>query len=145
MTVFRLPLLFWFLAAPVLGASLAAAQTQGGTISVGPQPCAAVAQLKPVPGAAYVPGVDARGNAVAPADLPSGGNAELSTALTQQLPIKITSALLGKYGIPATAQPFGGRAEIGYVTVRDGKAYLDGTPLTPPETASLADACRQKR
>jgi hypothetical protein len=131
------------IAVPMLCAAAAAAQTPGSTITVGPQPCAAVARLQEAPGVAYTPGVDARGNAVAPADLP-GGNSDLSPNLAQA-PVKITSALLGKYGIPTNARPFGGRAELGYVTVRDGKAYLDGQPLSPPETASLADACGRKR
>jgi hypothetical protein len=132
-----------------VGLAFQAADAAAQTISVGPQPCAAVAGLsvhppENVPGAAYTPGVDARGNAVAPADLPAGGNADLAKSLSER-PVKITSALLGKYGIPANAQPFGGRAELGYVTVRDGKAYIDGQPLSPPETATLAEACKQPR
>jgi hypothetical protein len=137
-------MLFSVLGLALLWADGATAQT----ISVGPQPCAAVAELddhpRNVPGAAYTPGVDARGNAVAPADLPGGGNAELAKSLAER-PVKITSALLGKYGIPANALPFGGRVELGYVTVQDGKAYLDGQLLSPSETALLGDACRQRR
>jgi hypothetical protein len=140
----RLVMLFAVLGIPVLGSADAAAQNSNGTISVGPQPCAAVAQLKETPGAAYTPGVDARGNEVAPADLPNGGNPDLATSLTKP-PVKITASLLGKFGIPANGNPFHGRAEIGYVTVRDGKAYLDGQPLSPSETAVLGDACREKR
>ena len=143
----RLAALFWAIGLTMMAgaaaAQIQAGQTQGSTISVGPQPCAAVAELRQVPGAAYTPGIDARGNAVATADLPAGGNAELNKSLTER-PVKITSALLGKYNIPANAHPFGGRAQLGYVTVRDGKAYLDGKPLSPPETALLTEACNTK-
>lgn len=141
----RRVMLFWMLGVPALGAATAAAQSEGGgTINIGPQPCAEIAQLGETPGVAFTPGVDARGNDVAPADLPDSRNPAQSKTLTQ-LPVKISSALLRKYGFPANENPFQGRAGVGYVTVRDGRAYLDGRELSPPETALLADACRQKR
>jgi hypothetical protein len=144
MIMARWIMLCCLLGAPVLAGGAVMAQAQGATIIVESQPCAVVAQLQEAPGVAYTPGVDVSGNAVAPADLPDSGNPELSQALAQ-VPVKITSALLGKYGIPANAKPFGGRAELGYVTVRDGKAYLDGRQLSPSETAVLGDACRHRR
>jgi hypothetical protein len=145
MIVLRRVMLFWMLCVPALGATTAAAQSEGGgTINIGPQPCAEIAQLSEAPGVAYTPGVDARGNEVAPADLTGSSDPAQSKTLTQ-LPVKITTALLRKYGFPASENPFQGRAGVGYVVVRDGKAYLDGRELSPPATALLADACRQKR
>ena len=110
--------------------------------------CVSIAVSAQQPPAAGAAG-RGRGAATAPPPItwPSpplpDGPLNIDTGLVR--PVKITSALLGKYGIPANAQPFGGRAELGYVTVRDGKAYIDGQPLTPPETATLAEACKQPR
>src|SRR5205807_5773228 len=58
------------LAAALMPAVPAAAAD--GSVMVGPDACAALATLG-TSGAAYAPGVDAAGRAVAPADLPGGG------------------------------------------------------------------------
>jgi hypothetical protein len=121
----------------------APALAQQGPIVVSSSNCEAIAHVNDAPGVAYTPGADVDGNAVAPADLP-GGN----TALNQRLmsaPIKITVDLQKRFGIPANSQLFQGEAEIGYVTVQDGKAYLDGQPLNVAEQGLLATACRERK
>lgn len=91
-----------------------------------------------VPGADYVPGVDAEGKPVAPADLPS-------TAPPLDLdnfPIEVKAKLAGSFGVPAGGVPYGAKAIIGYVTVHDGHAYFNGKPLAEDDRAALAAACR---
>jgi len=122
------------LPAPVAGAQ---------TITVSSQACAAVAHRNDAPGVAYQPGVDVKGKAVAPADLPGSGNATLTDKLAGS-PVKITVDLQRRFGIPADANLFHGKAEVGYVTVRDGKAYLDGVPLDSSEEGLLSAACRDQ-
>jgi hypothetical protein len=124
--------------APILPILPTAAQQ--GPIVVSSSNCDAIAHVNDAPGVAYTPGVDVDGNAVAPADLPGS-----STALNQALasaPIKITVDLQKRFGIPANSALFQGEAQIGYVTVQDGKAYLDGQPLNVAEQGLLATACR---
>jgi len=127
--------------APILPILPAAAQQ--GPIVVSSSNCDAIAHVNDAPGVAYTPGVDVDGNAVAPADLPGS-----STALNQALasaPIKITVDLQKRFGIPANSVLFQGEAQIGYVTVQDGKAYLDGQPLNVAEQDLLATACKERK
>jgi hypothetical protein len=119
------------------------AAAQQGPIVVSSSNCAAIAHVNDAPGVAYTPGADVDGNAVAPADLPGS-----STALSQALasaPIKITVDLQRRFGIPANSRLFQGEAQIGYVTVQDGKAYLDGQPLNVAEQGLLATACKERK
>jgi hypothetical protein len=113
------------------------------TITVSSSACEAIAHANDAPGVAYTPGVDVEGNAVAPADLP-GGSTALNQALTKA-PVKITVDLQKRFGIPANANLFQGESQIGYVTVQDGKAYLDGQPLNVAEQGLLDAACREHR
>lgn len=113
------------------------------TITVSSSACAAVAHVNDAPGIAFTPGVDAEGNAVAPADLP-GDNGALNRSLASA-PIKITVDLQKRFGIPANANLFQGESQIGYVTIQDGKAYLDGQPLNTAEQGLLAAACTERK
>jgi hypothetical protein len=87
-----------------------------------------------VPGADYQPGVDVNGNAVAPADLPSSG----SNPSVDNFPIEIDQHLAHRFNLPPGT---GGRAVLGYVTVRNNQAYFNGKPLNGDQTAALAEAC----
>jgi hypothetical protein len=127
--------------APIVLALPAVAQQ--GPIVVSSSNCAAIADVNDTPGVAYTPGVDVDGNAVAPADL-AGGDTALNQALGSA-PIKITVDLQKRFGIPANSRLFQGEAQIGYVTVQDGKAYLDGQPLNVAEQGLLATACRERK
>ena len=127
--------------APIVLALPAAAQQ--GPIVVSSSSCEAIAHVNDVPGVAYTPGIDVDGNAIAPADLP-GGSTGLNQALASA-PIKITVDLQKRFGIPANSKLFQGEAEIGYVTVQDGKAYLDGQPLNVAEQGMLSAACRERK
>jgi hypothetical protein len=126
--------------APLLALPAAAQQ---GPIVVSSSNCEAIAHVNDAPGVAYTPGVDVDGNAVAPADL-LGSSTALNQALAS-MPIKITADLQRRFGIPANSRLFRGEAQIGYVTVQDGKAYLDGQPLNVAEQGLLATACKERK
>jgi hypothetical protein len=129
--------------AVVLAISPVASQQANRSIAVASSVCNAMAHVNDAPGVAYMPGVDVDGEAVAPADLP-GGNAALNKAVASA-PIKITVDLQKRFGIPANASVFHGESRIGYVTIQDGKAYLDGQPLNTAEQGLLAAACAEHR
>ena len=129
--------------APILVAAPVAAQQANGPIIVSSSVCNSIAHVNDAPGIAYTPGMDAEGNAVAPADL-AGGNTALNQAVASA-PIKITVDLQKRFGIPANAKLFQGESQIGYVTIQDGKAYLDGQPLNTAEQGLLAAACMERK
>ncbi len=108
-----------------------------GTVVVAADVCAQVRGVPPVAGAAYVPGVDAEGKAVAPADLPSPA----PDMKLENLPVEININLQRRFGIPADARLFTPKAQAGVVTVRDGVAYFNGQPLVPAEQAALQAGC----
>ena len=108
-----------------------------GTVTVAADVCAQVRSLPPVAGAAYVPGVDVDGKAVAPADLPS----EAPPVTVENIPIEIDRNLQRRFAIPAGARLFTQKAQIGTVTLRDGVAYFNGQPLVPAEQAALQAGC----
>ena len=128
--------------APILAAAPAAAQQGTGPIVVSSSACESIAHVNDAPGVAYAPGVDVEGNAVAPADL-AGGDTALNQAVASA-PIKITVDLRKRFGIPANARLFQGRSQIGYVTIEDGKVYLDGQPLNTAEQGLLVAACAER-
>jgi len=134
----------WMVLSLLLAAATASAQPGEAAISVSGDACAAVAHLNDAPGVAYQPGVDVHGKAVAPADLPGSRNEALNEQLSG-FPIKITVDLQKRFGIPKDAKLFQGESKIGYVDVRDGKAYLNGQPLSTPEQGLLAAACKEQR
>jgi hypothetical protein len=129
--------------APILAAAPVAAQQGNGPIVVSPSACESIAHVNDAPGVAYVAGVDAADNAVPPADLPTG-DTPLNQAVASA-PIKITVDLRKRFGIPANASLFQGRSQIGYVTIEDGKAYLDGQPLNTAEQGLLVAACAERK
>lgn len=89
---------------------------------------------EPAPGVAYRPGVDVHGKAVAPADL--GGSA---AGAAQEITIQLERDMLrgqGRGGVEANAG-------LGTLTIRNGRAYLNGEPLHGWDQEVLLDACRK--
>ena len=109
------------------------AAPDGGVVIAAP-PCAELAA-----GATYVPGIDAAGRAVAPADLPDPSKIKIDTPA-----IEIDAHLAGRFGSPAAGARLG-RAILGYVTVRDGRAYFNGEPLAPDASGAMIAACRAQK
>lgn len=102
--------------------------------------CAQVVKHQPAADVAYQPGVDAHGNAVAPADLP--GTPTL--ALPPEIPVLISIDLQERYHLPANSALFEGNAGIGIAMVdMNGNVTFNGKSLTDPESSALAAACEQ--
>jgi hypothetical protein len=111
------------------------AQGPNGGLVISSQTCATLAgDSAGVPSADYQPGVDANGNAVAPADLPSSS----SSPTIDNFPIEIDQQIAGKFNLPPGASP---KAILGYVTVRNNQAYFNGQPLNADQNAALNIAC----
>jgi hypothetical protein len=103
-----------------------------GKLVLTPESCAALARLLPS-GGAYQPGVDARGQAVAPADV-----ATTSRPKFDDFPVEIVAPVPG--GVAGTQQVL----RLGFVTLRDNHAYFNGQPLTDPDQEQFAAACREQ-
>lgn len=112
--------------------------SKDGRIVISSSVCPMLGPAPGVPGADYVPGVDAQGKPVAPADLPSA----TPPLKLDNFPIEIDVNLQKRFGIPANASLFHGKAIIGFVTVKDGQAYFNGQPISDNETAMFAAACK---
>lgn len=118
------------------------AVTADGRMAMSSEVCAALAGPDAgVPAADYVPGVDARGNAVAPADLPSSA----PPPGLDNFPIEIGVGLRKRFGASAASHFFRGKAIVGLVTVHDGNAYFNGAKLAQNERDMLAAACREMK
>jgi hypothetical protein len=108
----------------------------GRDIALTPETCAALARLAGSgAGAGYQPGVDATGRAVAPADLPGAPRPRID-----DFPIEITAPVNG--GQAAGTQPL---LRLGFVTIRNNRAYFNGQPLADPDLDQLVAACRERR
>jgi hypothetical protein len=112
-----------------------------GRIVISSGVCGALGGTPPgVAGADYVPGVDAQGNAVAPADLPRS-----APVATENFPIEIGVDLKKRFGVSSGSQFLRGKGVIGLVTVRDGRAYFNGAPLADNERDMMLAACKETK
>ena len=133
-----------FLAFPFLCVALPAAAQAPIGVAAGPQGqveiASAICQALGAD-ADYRPGVDVSGNKVAPADLPNG-TPSLGLA---EAPIEIDSRFAGRFGVPARGGAYNAKAILGYVTVRDGRAFFNGTALDADANASIIAACHARK
>jgi len=104
-----------------------------GGLMMSSQICATLAGA--ASGAEYRPGVNASGDAVAPADLPSTP----SRPSVDNFPIEIDQHLARRFNLPPGGNA---KAVLGYVTVRDNQAYFNGQPLNADQVSALSEACR---
>lgn len=109
-------------------------------VRVTAEDCRRLVAHEPSADVTYKPGVDARGKPVAPADLGGGTQLNLGTDLS----IPVTIDLAKRYG--AGALPLGTEAKVspGTVTVKNGKAFFNGQPMTDYDQHVIAEACRKK-
>ena len=109
-------------------------------VKISPKYCQRLVQHTPSADVAYKPGVDVRGNPVAPADLP--GQARITAP--NEITFNLTLDLLKQYGI-ASDSPLApsGEATIGTVKydIAAGRLTFNGEPLTDPEQSVLAAGC----
>lgn len=137
LVIFAMPALAADTPAPPPGGVAAAPD---GKLVMSSQVCATLAGATAnnanggVPSADYQPGVDATGNAVAPADLPSTP----SMPTVDNFPIEIDQRLAHRFNLPPGGNA---KAVLGYVTIRGNQAYFNGQPLNADQTSALAEAC----
>ena len=111
-----------------------------GRILISPDLCASLGGASAVPGADYRPGVDVNGDAVAPADLPSG-----APHAAGNFPIDVGVFLQKRYGVSANSPLLRGKAAVGVVALRDGRVYFNGEPIGDNERDMLLAACRDAK
>ena len=110
----------------------------GGKLVMSSDICTTLSDAPPVPSADYQEGVDAEGRRVAPADLPSSA----PPITIDNFPIEIKKDLAGKFNVPPSGGAYGAKAILGYVTLRDNRAYFNGQPMGEDQRAALVEACR---
>src|SRR3546814_11428671 len=102
-----------------------------GEVRIAPEDCRRLVQHRPDSDVAFTPGVDVRGNAVAPADQPGQSRVAAPDVVVHQL----TVDLLRRSGVPA-ASPLTprGQATVGSPTyhIASGRMTYTGPPLPPP-------------
>jgi hypothetical protein len=110
-------------------------------VSVDRRDCSQLTRHTPSADVAYKSGVDARGRAVAPANI--GGDRPV--VLPDRFEIPITVDLGDRLGIPPSGDAdYIAEFPVGAVTVTaDGRVVFNGVPLTDDEAAELSALCQQ--
>lgn len=109
-------------------------------VAVTRRDCDQLVTYQQAPGVEYQPGVDVRGNPVAPADL--GGGYQIKPPETIVIPIEIL--IQDRFHIPANSVLWNAKAQVGVVTVKGSQVYYEGQLLGDPETAALEQLCREQ-
>lgn len=95
-------------------------------------------------GADYQPGVDVRGNAVAPADVGGGYDMKLPDAIELQIGVDLADRLARRDGeTQRKVMPFEGKAPVGTLTISGTEVFWNGQRLESQDQALLAEACRE--
>lgn len=117
-------------------ATAAVAQAQA-TVKVSEQDCSRLVKHVASADVNYKPGVDVRGNSVAPADLNSGGQIAAPDVISFPLTLDLSERL----GLPEDTLA---RPVIGDVKVTaSGQVTFNGKPLTSDEQRELAQKCQR--
>jgi len=131
--------LLGLLLAPLLGGAPAAAQAPA---PVDLAVCRYLPRHRPAADVEYTPGVDGRGNRVAPADLPGSAGA----VPMERFEIPVTLDFARRLGF---ATPGGGAlprtAEVGRLTVQGNRLFFNGQPIDAASQAELIALCRTVR
>tara|TARA_R110002073_G_scaffold320123_1_gene495154 strand:- start:240 stop:686 length:447 start_codon:yes stop_codon:yes gene_type:complete len=117
------------------------------TLKIEPKDCRLLTAHKPDADVAYRPGVDVAGKAVAPADLPASSSSALARHLEDSISFQV---ILDDHNLTLRPPQGGGAANagltgemiLGIITVKDGRAMLDGVPLDGGSTDRLIAFCR---
>lgn len=107
--------------------------------------CSRLVRHSPAPDVAYKPGVDAKGRAVAPADMPGSGADAIPGLVPDVLEIPLTIKPL--QGASYAKRGSGdSQATLGTVRYDMGKGIFtfNGQPLGSPEQEELARACAKQ-
>lgn len=126
-----------FLAFPALADD---AEEKAADVEVTKKDCRRLVAHQPSADVVYQPGVDAYGRPVVPADLPG----QVSIKTPDKITINLTIDILERFGISGASKLYDAEAQIGKITydINKGKMEFNGQPLTDPEIALLAEACR---
>jgi hypothetical protein len=126
---------------------------QADTVSLNAADCQRLVRHVPSDDVNYKPGVDARGNAVAPADLggvynlaiPDEIHIEIGIDLADRLGLQENRRSGDNSGAPTVRKvlPYEGKAILGLVTIKGSDVLWNGERVTPQDELILAEACRQ--
>ena len=109
--------------------------------------CRRLVRHTPEPGVAYEPGVDVRGDPVAPADIDGGGRDVAERLLDRAIVFDLMLNPLLFAGNPALADRFPNTdIDLGRIEYdrESGRLTHDGEPLADPQTAAMRKACRDR-
>lgn len=98
-----------------------------------------------VPSADYQPGVDVRGNPVAPADLPGSASIDLPEVIEIPLTVDVAKRLgRGEAGdnILKSRRGIEGKSSLGTLTVKGNDLFWNGQQLQSQDEVLMAEACR---
>ncbi len=126
------------------GQGVAPGRTGSTVVRVDPRICRRAVAHVPDPGVAYTPGVDVRGNAVAPADMEdwSAITGSIEKGFVMDLAIDPFAAS-GSTAPEALQNPSVSLGTLRY-DAASNRFTLNGRPLGSSEEARLAAACRQQ-
>lgn len=136
------------LCAAALLAGVGSAQGQNPQGDVDPRLCQALGvNHRPAPDVEYVPGVDVRGRAVAPADLPGSYGAARQPLERFEIPVTLDFARRMGFsaGRSAAAAAAPGAMEIGRLVIDGGRVTFNGQAVGDSSQAALAAACGRYR
>ncbi|MBP2312397.1 hypothetical protein [Azospirillum soli] len=104
--------------------------------------CQYLPRHRPAPDVEYTPGVDVKGRAVAPADLP--GSAGAAAPIERfDIPVTLNFARRMGFAVPSGGLP--GNAEVGTLTLKGNRLFFNGQPVGGPSEAQLYALCRTAR
>lgn len=106
------------------------------------QLCQQLRPYRPSPDLDYTAGVDARGRAVVPADLPGSPGTQ---APLHQFDLPVTMETLRMMGLPTGPLLPKGDGSVGWLSLNDGQLLFNGQPLGPTETGGVFAFCQQLR
>ena len=118
----------------------AKAENRNITVEITEADCRLLTRHRPDADVAFQPGVDARGRAVAPADL-NGGRPGLETPRRIVIPIEVD--LFERFGVPANPDLFEADAQVGQVIYDNGKLFYNGQRLADGASDELIPLCRE--
>lgn len=111
-----------------------------------PALCRALTAYKPSADVEYKPGVDVRGNAVAPADLPDSVSPQMPSKITLPLTVSLAKILnLDTTKFPNSALGTGTETQIGMLEVEGNHVTFNGQPLSNEQQSNLAVLCEKSK
>lgn len=116
--------------------------TDGGQILIRESDCRELMRHHPRDDVTFSPGKDVHGDPVPPADLePSLDLGDRADNFAFAVSVDLDDRL--SRGGEGQARPFGAEGYIGYVEIRDGRAYWEGQPLDRDSVAAVSEACKK--